>query len=43
VAEGDVTVQGQSLSGGDAVAVSGEAVLEVRAGSRAQVLLFDLN
>ncbi|MFO1457825.1 MAG: pirin family protein [Verrucomicrobiota bacterium] len=43
VAEGDVTVQGQALSGGDAVAVSGEAVLDVRAGSRAQVLLFDLN
>lgn len=43
VAEGQVTVQGQALSGGDAIAVSGEAVLDVRATVQAQVLLFDLN
>ncbi|MBL9174708.1 MAG: pirin family protein [Verrucomicrobiales bacterium] len=43
VAEGQVTVQGQALSGGDAIAVSGESVLDVRATAPAQVLLFDLN
>ena len=43
VAEGEVTVNGQSLSGGDAIGVSAEAVLSVTAVTAAQVLLFDLN
>ena len=43
VAEGDVTVNGKALSGGDAVAVENKAALELRAAKPAQVLLFDLN
>lgn len=43
VAEGDVTVNGKRLSGGDAAAVSDEATLEIAATKPAQVLLFDLN
>jgi redox-sensitive bicupin YhaK (pirin superfamily) len=42
VARGDVTVNGQSLKAGDAVAISGEAGLGVKAGERAELLLFDL-
>ncbi len=43
VAEGEVTVNGQTLSGGDAVAVSDESTLELRGTKASQVLLFDLN
>ena len=43
VAEGEVTLNGKGLSGGDAAAVSGEAALELAGTKPAQVLLFDLN
>ncbi len=43
VAEGEVTLNGKSLSGGDAAAVSKESTLELSATKPAQVLLFDLN
>jgi hypothetical protein len=43
VAEGEVSLNGQKLTGGDAVAVSGESSLELRGSKAAQVLLFDLN
>jgi redox-sensitive bicupin YhaK (pirin superfamily) len=43
VAEGEVTVNGQKLSGGDAAAVTGESKLEIAAAKPSQVLLFDLN
>ena len=43
VAEGEVTLNGTKLSGGDAVAISGEGALELSATKAAQVLLFDLN
>ena len=43
VAEGEVTVNGQTLAGGDAIGVSEEAVLQVIAVKPSQVLLFDLN
>jgi redox-sensitive bicupin YhaK (pirin superfamily) len=43
VAEGDVTVNGQPLTGGDAAGVSRESALKIEAARTAQVLLFDLN
>jgi len=43
VAEGEVTVNGQKLAGGDAAAVSQETALEIAAAKPSQVLLFDLN
>jgi hypothetical protein len=43
VAEGEVTLNGQTLHGGDAAAVSPGTALELGAPSPAQVLLFDLN
>jgi redox-sensitive bicupin YhaK (pirin superfamily) len=43
VAEGEVTVNGKKLSGGDAVALSDEKEIELSADKPAQVLLFDLN
>ena len=43
VAEGDVSLNGKKLSGGDAAAVSEESMLELSAVKPAQVLLFDLN
>ena len=43
VAEGEVTVNGAKLSGGDAVAVSDEGKVEISASSPSQVLLFDLS
>jgi redox-sensitive bicupin YhaK (pirin superfamily) len=43
VAEGEVKVNGKTLSGGDAAAVSKETTLELSATKPAQVLLFDLN
>ncbi len=43
VAEGEVTVNGAKLAGGDAVAVSNENELNISAAKPSQVLLFDLN
>ena len=43
VAEGEVEVNGETLSGGDAVAVSGNSNLQLAATKPSQVLLFDLN
>jgi redox-sensitive bicupin YhaK (pirin superfamily) len=43
VAEGEVTLNGKKLSGGDAAAVSEESTLELSGVRPAQVLLFDLN
>ncbi len=43
VAEGDITLNGLALSGGDAVAVAGESALELKGSKSAQVLIFDLN
>jgi len=43
VAEGEVTVNGQTLQGGDALAVSNESALDLRGTKASQVLLFDLN
>jgi redox-sensitive bicupin YhaK (pirin superfamily) len=43
VAEGEVTINGSKLSGGDAVALSEENAVEISASKPSQVLLFDLN
>ena len=43
VAEGEVVLNGKTLQGGDAAAVSREAKLELKASKPSQVLLFDLN
>ncbi len=43
VAEGEITLNGKTLVGGDAAAVNDEAKLKVTAGKPSQVLLFDLN
>jgi len=43
VAEGEVTLNGETLRSGDGAALSGEAGLTLAAQTRAQVLLFDLN
>jgi redox-sensitive bicupin YhaK (pirin superfamily) len=43
VAEGEVSLNGKKLVGGDAAAVSQESALEVSGVKPAQVLLFDLN
>jgi hypothetical protein len=43
VAEGEVSINGTKLSGGDAVGVSEENVLNISATKPSQVLLFDLN
>jgi redox-sensitive bicupin YhaK (pirin superfamily) len=43
VAEGEVTLNGKTLNGGDAVALSDEGILELNATKPSQVLLFDLN
>jgi len=43
VAEGEVTLNGKKLSGGDAAAISEETALELSATKSSQVLLFDLN
>jgi redox-sensitive bicupin YhaK (pirin superfamily) len=42
VAEGDVTLDGQILQGGDGAAVSPGATMEIAASKQAQFLLFDL-
>ena len=43
VAEGEITLNGQTLAGGDAAAVNGETELKLNAQKPSQVLLFDLN
>ena len=43
VAEGEVSINGTKLTGGDAVGVSKESVLEIAATKPSQVLVFDLN
>lgn len=43
VAEGEVSLNGKKLEGGDAAAVSEETSLELSATKPSQVLLFDLN
>jgi len=43
VAEGEVVLNGKTLSGGDAAAIDREAQLELSANKPSQVLLFDLN
>ena len=43
VAEGEVTLNGQSLKTGDAAALTAEQAMELRATKSSQVLLFDLN
>ena len=43
VAEGEVTVNGQTLKAGDAAAFSGETTITIEGKTQAQVLLFDLN
>jgi hypothetical protein len=43
VAEGEVSINGTKLSGGDAVGVSEENVLNISAAKLSQVLVFDLN
>jgi redox-sensitive bicupin YhaK (pirin superfamily) len=43
VAEGEIVLNGKTLSGGDAAAIDREAKLELSANKPSQVLLFDLN
>ena len=43
LAEGEVSLGGEALQGGDAAAVSEESALELTVAKPAQVLLFDLN
>jgi redox-sensitive bicupin YhaK (pirin superfamily) len=43
IAEGEVTVNGEKLSGGDALALDEQGSLELTATKPSQVLLFDLN
>jgi len=43
VAEGEVDVNGTKLTGGDAIGISAESVLNISAAKASQVLLFDLN
>ena len=43
VAEGEISLNGKKLSGGDAAAISEETSLGLSAGKPSQILLFDLN
>jgi redox-sensitive bicupin YhaK (pirin superfamily) len=43
VAEGEVSLNGRKLSGGDAVAIDEQGSVELTATKPSQVLLFDLN
>jgi quercetin 2,3-dioxygenase len=43
VAEGEVTLNGQTLTAGDAAAIDDASALQLRANKPSQVLLFDLN
>jgi len=42
VARGSLTVNGVELSGGDAAAITDETRVELSAGKKAEVLVFDL-
>ena len=42
-AEGEVSLNGKKLSGGDAAAIDEQGAIEVSATKPSQVLLFDLN
>jgi hypothetical protein len=43
IAEGEVKLNGKTLSGGDAAAIDSESAIELIAAKPSQVLLFDLN
>jgi redox-sensitive bicupin YhaK (pirin superfamily) len=43
IAEGEVTVNGETLRAGDAVALSDESAIELAGAKRSQALIFDLN
>ena len=43
IAEGEVKLNGQTLSGGDAAAIDNESAIELVVVKPSQVLLFDLN
>jgi redox-sensitive bicupin YhaK (pirin superfamily) len=43
VAEGELSLNGKTLQGGDAAALTEPGTLELNAAKPAQVLLFDLN
>jgi quercetin 2,3-dioxygenase len=43
IAEGEVKLNGKTLSGGDAAAIDNESAIELVAAKPSQVLLFDLN
>jgi len=43
IAEGEVKLNGKTLSGGDAAAIDNESAIELIAAKPSQVLLFDLN
>jgi quercetin 2,3-dioxygenase len=43
IAEGEVSLNGEVLAGGDAAAITGESVLDLTASKPAQVLMFDLD
>ena len=43
IARGSATVNGRPLRAGDALRIDGESNVEIRDGSNAEVLLFDLN
>jgi redox-sensitive bicupin YhaK (pirin superfamily) len=43
VAEGEITLNGETLSGGDAAAINSENAVELAGRKPSQVLLFDLN
>jgi len=43
IAEGEVKLNGKTLSGGDAAAIENESAIELVAAKPSQVLLFDLN
>jgi quercetin 2,3-dioxygenase len=43
IAEGEVKLNGKTLSGGDAAAIDNESAIELVAEKQSQVLLFDLN
>src|SRR5262249_278498 len=43
VAEGELTVNGEKLRAGDAIALSNESAIELAGDSKSQALIFDLN
>jgi len=42
IVHGDITVNGQALSAGDGAQIEGESVLQIKAGSEAEFLVFDM-